>query len=166
MKKYKLTNQELQTYKDCQWEIGVSKTTSGEGNLCSSGWLHYYDNPLLAILLNPIHADIKNPRLFECKAEGKHLSDRGLKGGCTKMTLIKEITVPEISKEQKIAFGILCSLEVYKETKYKKWAENWLNNTDRSADAAYAYAYAAYAAYAYAADVIDLIKIAEKAMKY
>ena len=107
------------------------------------------------------------------------------------MTLIKEIELPEITLNQQIAFGILCSLAVYKESTYILWANDWLNNVDRSAARAYAAAYAAYAAAAadayaaadaayaaadaarYAARAnaaadanIDLIKLAKKALKY
>ena len=57
MKGYKLTNQEMQTHNGFQWELGEWQETSGEGGLCGPGWLHYYSDPLLAVLLNPIHAD-------------------------------------------------------------------------------------------------------------
>lgn len=187
MKKYKLTDQNLQTRNGFQWQIGVEVQTDGvEKTLCNDSWLHCYSHPLLAVLLNPIHANISNPRLFEVKALGRHLNDRGLKEGCTKMTLIKELKLPEITLNQKVAFGILCSLEVYKEPKYVKWANDWLCGIDRTvaaaaahAAAAYvaaatahvaaahaaaaAYAYAAAAAYAYAS--FNLIKIVKEAIK-
>jgi hypothetical protein len=191
MKKYKLTDQNLRTHNGFQWEIGKEVTTDGKSDgLCNEHWLHYYHHPLLAVLLNPIHADISNPCLFEVKALGRHLDDRILKGGCTKMTLVKEIPLPEITLNQKIAFAILCSLEVYKEKKYVKWVENWLNGKDRTyaaaraAAAVAAAAAAAYAAYAAAnaahaaaraanaaaaaaaAAHINLIKLAKQAMKY
>jgi hypothetical protein len=147
MKKYKLTDQNLKTHNGFQWEIGKKVQTDGKENeLCNSSWLHYYDHPLLAILLNPIHANISNPRLFEVKALGKHLNDRGLKGGCTKMTLVKEIELPIITQNQKIAFAILCSLEVYHIKSFIRWAKNWLNGKDRSHSAANANAAAAAAA--------------------
>ena len=156
--KYKLVNQQLTTFNGCQWKIGIPKETSGEGDLCSSGWLHYYHDPLLAVLLNPIHADIHNPRLFTCLVEGGQKDDRGLKGGCTKLTLIEEIPLPVVTKNQKIAFGILCAQQVYSDNGgvWDNWAEKWLSGEDRSeksrvdaadADAAYAAA-AAYASYA------------------
>jgi len=156
MKKYKLTDQNMRTHDEFQWELGKEVTTDGNSNeLCNKHWLHYYHHVLLAVLLNPAHAQINYPRLFEAKALGKHLDDKGLKGGCTKMTLVKEIELPEITLNQKIAFGILCSLEVYKEPSYVKWANNWLSGVDRTAytaRAAYAAAvYAAYAAAVYAA---------------
>ena len=128
----KLTDQNLKTYNGFQWELGKKRVASGKGELCSSGWLHCYTHPLLAILLNPVHANIKNPRLFEIEVGGKMKTDNGLKEGWTGMALVKEIEIPEISLTQKIAFGILCSLEVYKEESYVIWAKNWLNNVDRT----------------------------------
>src|SRR3989304_4485465 len=73
MNAYKLTDQQMRTYGDCQWTLGEWKETSGEGNLCGPGWLHFYTHPLLAALLNPIHANIQNPRLFRVEAEGATL---------------------------------------------------------------------------------------------
>src|SRR3972149_7121498 len=110
MIRYKLTDENMCTYNNTQWEIGIEKTTSGEGELCGSGWLHCYSNPLLAILLNPIHANIKNPRLFKVNALGNHKYDKGLKEGCTSLTIIKELPISDITLNQKIAFGILVSL--------------------------------------------------------
>ena len=152
MIKYKLTNQNLQTYNGFQWEIGKKVTTSGEGNLCSDGWLHFYHTPELAVLLNPIHANIGSPRLFEVEVGETCLDDKGLKGGTTEMTLIKELELPVISLTQKIAFGILCAKEIYKDQKWNEWADNWLTGKDRTRkSAADAAAYAATAAYAAAA---------------
>ena len=127
----------MRTHDEFQWELGKEVTTDGNSNeLCNKHWLHYYHHPLLAVLLNPIHANIDNSRLFEVKALGKHLDDKGLKGGCTKMTLVKEIELPEITLNQQIAFAILCSLEVYKEPSYVKWANDWLSGVNRTAFAA------------------------------
>ena len=73
-------------------------------------------------------------------------------GGSYKMENFK------FTLNQKIAIGILCSLEVYTEPKYVAWANGWLEGKDRtkkSAADAYAdadAAYATYAAYAAAAD--------------
>ena len=131
MIKYKLTSQNLQSFGGFQWEMGVKKTTNGKGDLCGPGWLHCYSNPLLATLLNPIHTNIQDPKLFEVEVGGENKNDYGLKEGWTEMTLIKEISFPDITPVQKIAFAILCSLEIYKEEKYVEWANNWLNNIDR-----------------------------------
>lgn len=149
MLKYKLTDENMQTYGDTQWQVGVPQQVSGSGKLCGPNCLHVYDDPLLAVFLNPIHANFKNPRLFECECEGDFLEGNGLKTGVTNgsVTLTKEIPLPEVSLNQIVAFGILCSLETYSEPAYMRWAENWLNGTNRTAEAARA-ARAAEAAWA------------------
>ena len=96
---YKFTNQKMQTCNDTQWELHEWKETSGEGDLCSCGWLHYYSDPLLAAFLNPIHAKFAAPRLFEIEIaeDAKILEDHGLKLGCTKMRLTKELEIPAVT---------------------------------------------------------------------
>lgn len=136
MKYYKLTDKNLQTYKGCQWVVGDWKETSGEGELCSEGWLHCYHHPLLAVLHNPIHANIFEPLVWEVEVGGKYLNDNFIKCGFTKMRLVKQIELPVVTTNQRVAYGIYSSLEVYENTEYRRWAENWLNGTDRSITAA------------------------------
>lgn len=74
---YKLTDQNMQTRNNFQWELGVWKEATGDGQgLCSNGYLHFYDDPLLAVFFNPIHAGIESPRLFKAEGEGERLDDR------------------------------------------------------------------------------------------
>jgi hypothetical protein len=136
MLKYKLTTKNMTTYDLCRWVVGETKITSGAGELCGSGWLHYYHSPELAALLNPIHANIANPRLWEVKAEGKHLYDRGLKGGCTRMTLLREIPMPQYTSEQRVEFGIRCALKAYRGPGFLEWANAWLDGSDRTKESA------------------------------
>ena len=158
MLKYKLTTQNLTTYNGFQWEVGKKVTTSGRNELCSDGWLHYYHHPFLAVIMNPRHANITNPKLWKVEAEGIHKNDLGRKGGCTEMTLLEEIPMVNPTLNQRIAFAILCAKKVYSDKKWNEWADKWLRNENRTkksaaADAAYAAAdaAAAYAAAAYAA---------------
>ena len=144
--RYKLTNQDMITYNTCQWTLNEWKETSGNGKLCSNGWLHCYSNPLLAILLNPTHANIDNPRLFEIEVEGENLTDNGLKEGWTRMRIVKELDIPKITRIQMVAFGILCALEVNKNETFIKWANNWLSGKDRSKESAYDAYVSVYAA--------------------
>src|SRR5271157_3531257 len=145
---YKLTNRDMTTHGGFRWELGKQATAPGEGELCGPGWLHCYSDPLLAVLLNPIHANIENPRLFRAEAGGKSKHDQGLKSGYTKMTLIEEIPVPDVTTEQRVRFGILCSTKVYNDPTYTSWAGGWLSGKDRSAAAAEAAWAASEAAWA------------------
>jgi len=153
MKKYyKLTNQKLQTYKGFQWKIGKWVKAEGKSDaLCTNGWLHCYEHPLLAVLHNPIHADFIYPRLFEVEVRGRGLFNGQVKCGFREMRIVKEIQLPKIAPVQKIAYGILCAKQIYKNKKWNKWADNWLNGTNRNHAAAVAAAYATTDAYAVAA---------------
>ena len=132
---YKLTDQKMKTYNGFQWALGEKKTASGNGGLCGPGFLHAYTHPLLAVLLNPIHANISKPRLFEC-AGTVAKADSGLKVGCTVLTLTREIGLPPITTVQSVSFAILCAKEVCKGVKWNAWADGWLSGEDRTARAA------------------------------
>ena len=160
MKKYyKLTDENLETYHGCHWQLGVERSAAGRGELCTAGWIHVYDDPLLAIIMNPIHANFQRPRLFEVATRGRVKNDRGMKFGVQHCTLVRELPPPVITPVQRAAFGILCVLPVYTDTCFIAWAEKWLNGSDRSieaaANAANAAANAADDALAYAANVAN-----------
>jgi hypothetical protein len=154
---YKLTTQDNKTRKETLWGEGVAHVAPGEGPLCTKGWLHAYTSPLLAVLMNPAHADINNPKLWE--AEGDVGMSSGTKVGCTRLKTLREIPLPEISPATKVRFAILCGKAVYKDKTWNEWADRWLSGVDRTVNAADAAANAAanaaaHAAYAaHAADV-------------
>jgi hypothetical protein len=145
MLKYKLTNQNNMTHNNTRWGEGVTHETDGSGELCGPGWLHFYHSAELAAIMNPIHAQIKNPKLWECEAEGQLKDDRGLKGGCTRLTTLRESNLPGVTSEQRIRFGILCARKVFggKSEVWDRWSEDWLSGRDRSLESARA-AYAAW----------------------
>ena len=146
---FKLTNNKDQTYGGCQWGPGITHKTSGKGSLCGSGWTHWYTHPLLAVLLNPLHVnfDLTTAHLWKSpKSQEAQKFDNGLKVGCMEGTTLRRVKLPVVTQVQKIAFGIFCSLKVYKEKSYVLWATNWLSGKDRSSEAARTAAEAAAAA--------------------
>lgn len=134
MKKYKITNQDMTTYADCKWEIGVKKEIAIPGNtLCSDQVFHFYDSPEIAVLLNPIFYNYKNYRMWEI--DGDEVSHDGLKGGSKWQTLVREVRVPIIALEKKIQIAILLTHKIAKCTipEWNKWADAYLSGDDRSA---------------------------------
>ena len=128
---YKLTDENGYTYGGCQWGKGVEHLAAGTGELCGPGWLHAYTDPLLAVLLNPIHANFRNPRLWEAEGDvGKE--DDGLKVGCTRLKTIREIPLPAVSLEARVRFGILCSKHTYEDPAWNAWADKWLSGEDQT----------------------------------
>jgi hypothetical protein len=180
----KLTTQDMTTHNGCEWTVGEWKETDGSGDMCGPGWLHCCDDPLLAVLHNPIHAGIDNPMLWEIEVGGEKKTD-GLKSAYTRMRIVKAMPLPEITTMQKIAYAILCAKEVCADKAWNAWADAWLSGKDRSkeaAEAAWAAAAAvaaravaaaraaavaaAWAAVAAADKKIDFIALARKAIEY
>jgi len=107
---YKLTDAKMQTHGGFQWTLGETAKTDGRGDLCGSGWLHYYSDPLLAVFLNPVHANYgSDMRLFRATAGPVQKHDRGLKSGTTELTLVEELRVPRVTPAQCAKFARLCS---------------------------------------------------------
>ncbi len=137
MKLYKLTDENDRSFGGCQWGPGVTKETNGEGELCGPGFTHWHTDPLLAVLLNPIHGnyDIEKAHLWE--GEGEVVKeDCGLKVGCMKATTIRRVEMPVVTLVQKVKFGILCALASNVADKIMlAWMLNNLGLSDINCDA-------------------------------
>ena len=117
MKLYKLTEQDGTTRGNTQWEVGISYTLEKckQPEMCSGDVLHAYRNINLAFLLNPIHADIYNPRLFE--VEGIICVEDYGKVGCFSLDVTKELEIPawinsSYEKKVQVMFAIRCAESV------------------------------------------------------
>src|SRR3970040_1858830 len=94
--KYKLTDENGQTYGGTSWVVGRTNAIpvfDQHPVLCTSGVFHAYHDPLVAVLVNPIHADIRNPRMFQVECSEIVVDDR-LKCGTYKMRPVRELDVP------------------------------------------------------------------------
>ena len=168
---YKLTWQDNQTRGGMTWGPGVTHTATGNKSqdLCSDAWIHAYESPELAVLMDPIQGSFgTTARLWE--ARGKTAKSDGTKIGCRRLTTIREIPLPIVTTEHRVTFAILCALRVYANPAFTRWAVRWLAGTNRfyaaAADAAaYAAADAASAASSYAACALDLKQIALDAIR-
>jgi hypothetical protein len=127
---YKLTTQDGRTRagetNETVWGVGVTHRGTGEGNLCGPGYIHAYENALLAVFLNPCHANIADPILWEGEGEIA-LRDHGLKVGCVEFTTLRQIPLPAVTTEQRVRFAILCARAVnQKNPKFLKWSDKWM----------------------------------------
>ena len=143
MRGYKITDKNRQTIYEgnvCQWGENVTNTATGTGTkLCTDAFIHLYEDEFVAVFMNPIHGNYnsKTMRMFECEAEPV-IFDSCLKCGAKTVTTIREIEVPVLTLEQIIEIGIHCALTVCKKADFVKWAEHWLDGSDRSAKSAWA----------------------------
>jgi hypothetical protein len=137
MKLWKLTNADGRTYGDTLWGEGVKHVATGDPNqpLCSDGWIHAYEHPLIALFLNPIHGNFRDPVLWEASGE-PGLRDGALKLGCHELTTVRRVEFAPLTIEQRVRFAIGCALVGNRAKRFAGWARKWLSNEDRSAEAA------------------------------
>lgn len=127
----KLTNQNMETFGGFKWKLGkwqyIASRRRGQGyGICTSAWFHCYDDPLVAVLLNPIQGQFINPRLFRVNVRGLRRSSCGGKFGFTCMRLVEELPVAVVTTRQRVAFGILAVSQIVDNQKWQRWASGWL----------------------------------------
>jgi len=136
---YKLTTRDHKTRpgedNECIWGENVMHSGTGKGDLCGPGYIHAYEHPILAMLMNPIHAMYWNPILWEAEGEIA-LRDGDNKCGCVSLTTLRTIPWPEIFDEKRTEFAIRCALAVYCEPEFVSWANKWLSVENRTENAA------------------------------
>jgi hypothetical protein len=153
----KLTDKNCYTKNRTLWGENITHEATGSSNqaLCSDGWIHFYEHPLIAVFMNPMHAHFNEPRLYSCLIEGEIKKDGQLKSGCRKLTTLSRLPLPVITSEQRTEIGIRCAMIVYKKQHWSLWAQKWLSGEDRTEksadDATYEAAAVHAAAYAAAA---------------
>ena len=137
--RYKLTTQDRKTHGSYalpeagEWYYPANRTDAPEP--CSDTVLHHYADPLLAVLFNPIHGNYAQPRLFEIEID-EEIGTDGLKGWCRAQRIVREMPLPTITTEQLIAFVIYCAEPYCTNPNWIRWATNWMNGADRTAESA------------------------------
>lgn len=155
-KLYKLTDEQGRTRagedNELTWAVGVEHKTAGTGSrLCTADVIHAYEHPLIAVLMNSLHADFNPTTMRLFVAEGEIVArEVQLKCGVHALKIVEEITVPTLTVEQRVKFAILCAKSVCKNAAWNAWADKWLSGEDRSEAEAWA-ARAAAEAVAWAA---------------
>jgi hypothetical protein len=105
-----------------------------------------YSSPLLASLLNPIGENIQEPyTMFEVEAEDMTVEETPnhpiIHG--TSISKIREIEFTVLDLISKIRYAITYTKRIYDDAEWNHWADNWLDNIDRSAERAYKASYQA-----------------------
>ena len=141
-KLYKLTDEQGRTRagedNELTWAVGVEHRTAGTGTrLCTADVIHAYEHPLIAVLMNPVHADFDpaTMRLFVAEGEIVAREDQ-LKCGVHALKIVEEIHVPVLTTEQRVKFAILCAKCVCADVAWNAWADKWLSGENRSEAAA------------------------------
>ena len=121
MKLYKLTEQDGTTYNgSMSWKAGKTNRVKKCDNpkLCSGDVIHVYKNKNLALLLNPQHANIQKPLMFECS--GKVVVEDWGKIGVFSLKCEKKMRLPKWYTDKNkcrrvvVMFAVLCAESVIK----------------------------------------------------
>jgi hypothetical protein len=89
-------------------------------------------SPLVAIMLNPWHAQLEKPKMLEL-----HFASIAIDTSDPTIRMnVREVEVPETTTDQKIIFALMVVSEVYRNDQFNLWAEKWINGSDRSAESA------------------------------
>lgn len=138
MRVYKLTPAGGITQGGTLWGEGIEHEVEWLGKLCAKGCLHAYASPLLAVLMDPIHAAYGSTALlWEAEADESRMINDGTKIGTAKLQTVRRVALPVVTTEQRVRFGILASLTLPQKAVYRAWAEKWLSGEDRSAISAW-----------------------------
>jgi hypothetical protein len=142
---FKFTHPNLTTDGGFRWTVGEWFTSSGKGERWSAGWLPAHQHPLLAEFHDPIQGKFGiGAILWRSEAEGDIVREAQLLLVATRMRILTPVTRVIPTMLQRVAYGILTSLEVYPDVEYRSWAAKWLSGEDRSAEAAVSTAMAAF----------------------
>ncbi len=121
MKLFKLTNSRNQTFNHTYWGENITHTIPKKNQgkkLCTMEVLHAYKSLNLALLLNPIHSDFKDFKVWD--AEGDVVVEDWGKVGCWELTTLKQLKLPDWYRDEwegkrvRIRFAILCAEKVLK----------------------------------------------------
>ena len=114
-----------------QWGDGTNHRVYKHGHeLCSDEIIHFYIHPLQAAFFAPIHVS-DYTKLREITHHSKMVSD-GTKCVAKSVTTGKQIPIHEITMEQRAEIAVRLALKVCHEPKFIKWANKWIDGTDRS----------------------------------
>ena len=127
---YLITDSNNKTWRDVTWEENITHEQNDNPNYLFS----VYDDPILAHMMNSAYEGFKNPNIW--LAEGEVTNSFEFRYECSKLTAKKQIQVNVPTDDQRIAFAILCSIQIVSNPIYKEWAKNYLSGNDRTKEKA------------------------------
>ena len=114
---------------------GVTPPKLDGGRLCEAGVYHCYESSELAVLMDPIHAQLLPVGGVAHRAEGEPVVQDHVQVGCHELTCLEPATLPKLTTAQLVRVVIYCA-QAASDDEYSGvwngWAERWLSGKDRS----------------------------------
>jgi hypothetical protein len=95
-----------------------------------SGPVH--TSAIVAALTHPDSIDGEHNKMFEVNRWKVSVDSSNPEA----YTVVKEVAVPTVTLGQKVAFTVATIKEIYHDSDFTSWAEDWLSGKDRSAESA------------------------------
>ena len=110
-KLYKLTDEQGRTRagedNELTWAVGVEHKTAGTGTqLCTADVIHAYEHPLIAVLMNPVHAMLNPATMRLFVAEGEVVARDAFNCGVHSLKITEEISIPTLPLEFMVLLAI------------------------------------------------------------
>lgn len=121
---YKLTDHSLRTLDKRTWKVGEAQASEQAT----------FKDPISAILLDPIMANLPSPRLWE--VDGDVQSEYGVIEDRSTLRLIREVEIPSLPLLKKVTFAIEMAKRFPIESRWGDWASAWLDDSDRTQETA------------------------------
>lgn len=135
MHKYAFVDENGTTPDNIRLEVGKYVADATEGSELLMKMTHAAgESPLFAALVNP--ADLNKHPMKLYSIEQWEVDPKSSDGKC--YMVVKEVEAPVVRLEQKLRFAIAALGNLYNNKKFKRWANNWVIDSDRSCDAAMA----------------------------
>lgn len=127
---YLVTNENNENWQNVSWGENV---THEENN--PNYYFVTYDDPHVAAYMYPLSEITNQPKFWTVEQQSEKI-ECGYQFLFEKITTLKEFTVSLPTPDQKITFGMLCSMMLVKNKEYREWAINYLNGSDKSKESA------------------------------
>lgn len=133
MAKYLLANSANHTRRGSSIFPGCSSFSSqAPNNIVAENASEIGTSPLVAIMLNPWHAQLGKPKMLEMQ-----FTTVAVDSSAPTISMdVREVDVPETTTDQKIIFALMVISEVYGNKQFNQWAAKWINGSDRGAQSA------------------------------
>lgn len=117
------------------WKAGATYLGKGSTEDGGANWLPYYPSPKMALLLNPMDGNFKNPNVWEVEVQ-----DAPQTPGHTSVRALRVLPHVRLAPEDSVRFALLVALQAYRTGlfpgEFARWARAWLAGQDRSGEAA------------------------------
>ena len=127
---YLITDQDNKTWRGVEWGENITHEEENPN-------YHFavYNSPQAACYMYPFYEEIKNPKVWTATGENPS-RDEGFRTKFAKLTTVSPLSIMLPTRDQRITFGILCSMNLVMNPIFRDWAVKYLRGEDQTKESA------------------------------